>query len=198
MIRVLIIADTLPRARRLGELIEGDERLHVIDVRAATELEPLPFAPADVILAASAELTQLRTGGPGVVVLSEELPETAVFAESVRAWLPAHSSPEEIIAALIAAASGLSVLTGGQVKEWITHEKSELDLESSYMETLTPRELEVLRMLADGLANKQVALQLGISEHTAKFHVSQILAKLGAGTRTEAVTIGIRRGLVPV
>ena len=61
---------------------------------------------------------------------------------------------------------------------------------------LTPRELEVLRMMAEGAANKTIAWKLGISEHTVKFHVASILVKLGAGTRTEAVTIGIRKGLV--
>jgi DNA-binding NarL/FixJ family response regulator len=63
---------------------------------------------------------------------------------------------------------------------------------------LTSRELEVLRMLAEGAANKNIAWQLKISEHTVKFHVAQILAKLNAGTRTEAVTIGIRTGLIMV
>jgi DNA-binding NarL/FixJ family response regulator len=63
---------------------------------------------------------------------------------------------------------------------------------------LTAREIEVLRMLADGAANKIIAWQLKISEHTVKFHVAQILAKLNAGTRTEAVTIGIRKGLILV
>ncbi|HEY1339437.1 MAG TPA: response regulator transcription factor, partial [Bryobacteraceae bacterium] len=63
---------------------------------------------------------------------------------------------------------------------------------------LTPRELEVLRMMADGAANKIIAWKLGISEHTVKFHVASILTKLNAGTRTEAVTMGIRRGLVLV
>jgi DNA-binding NarL/FixJ family response regulator len=53
-------------------------------------------------------------------------------------------------------------------------------------------------MLADGVANKNIAWQLKISEHTVKFHVAQILAKLNAGTRTEAVTIGIRKGLIMV
>jgi DNA-binding CsgD family transcriptional regulator len=61
---------------------------------------------------------------------------------------------------------------------------------------LTPRELEVLRMLAEGAANKTIAWKLEISEHTAKFHVASILAKLNAGTRTEAVTQGVRRGLI--
>jgi DNA-binding NarL/FixJ family response regulator len=63
---------------------------------------------------------------------------------------------------------------------------------------LTARESEVLGMLAEGLGNKAIAARLGISTHTAKFHVASILAKLGAGSRTEAVTIGMRRGLVAI
>ncbi|MBZ5660269.1 MAG: LuxR C-terminal-related transcriptional regulator [Acidobacteriia bacterium] len=63
-------------------------------------------------------------------------------------------------------------------------------------ESLTPRESEVLQILASGLANKEIAARLAISEHTAKFHVASILGKVGAGSRTEAVSIGIRCGLV--
>jgi DNA-binding NarL/FixJ family response regulator len=65
-------------------------------------------------------------------------------------------------------------------------------------EDLTAREVEVLRLMARGYRNKQLATLLNISEHTAKFHVSSVLAKLGARTRTEAVTIGMTRGLVAV
>ena len=61
---------------------------------------------------------------------------------------------------------------------------------------LTPREIEVLRLLAEGASNKMIAHQLGISDHTAKFHVGSILSKMNAGTRTEAVTLGMRMGLV--
>jgi NarL family two-component system response regulator YdfI len=61
---------------------------------------------------------------------------------------------------------------------------------------LTPREIEVLRLLADGASNKLIAHKLGISDHTVKFHVTSILSKLNAGTRTEAVTLGVRMGLV--
>jgi DNA-binding NarL/FixJ family response regulator len=61
---------------------------------------------------------------------------------------------------------------------------------------LTPREIEVLRLLADGMSNKIIAHQLGISDHTVKFHVTSILTKLNAGSRTEAVTLGVRMGLV--
>ena len=65
-------------------------------------------------------------------------------------------------------------------------------------EPLTAREREVLTLVADGLPNKAIARELGISEHTAKFHVGSLLAKLGAGSRTEAVTLATRRGLLSV
>lgn len=61
---------------------------------------------------------------------------------------------------------------------------------------LTPRETEVLRLMADGASNKIIAQKLGISDHTAKFHVTSILSKLNAGTRTEAVMLGVRMGLI--
>ena len=66
------------------------------------------------------------------------------------------------------------------------------------VEALTPREMDVLEMLAEGLSNKMIAHRLSISDHTAKFHVNSILAKLNAGTRTEAVTRGIRLGLIKI
>ena len=65
-------------------------------------------------------------------------------------------------------------------------------------QTLTPRETEVLGMIADGLGNKIIAARLGISTHTVKFHIASIFAKLEAGSRTEAVTIGIRKGLLMI
>ncbi len=64
--------------------------------------------------------------------------------------------------------------------------------------SLTPRELQVLGLLADGLANKEIAYQLGFSTHTAKFHVESLLKKLNAANRAEAVREGIRRGLIGV
>jgi len=65
-------------------------------------------------------------------------------------------------------------------------------------EPLTPREREVLVLLSLGLSNREIAERLGISPHTAKFHVSSIFGKLGAGSRAEAVSQGIRDGLIPV
>jgi DNA-binding NarL/FixJ family response regulator len=63
---------------------------------------------------------------------------------------------------------------------------------------LTRRELSVLRLVAHGLGNKEIASELGISTHTVKYHLASLLAKLGVHSRTEAVTIGLRRGLVPL
>jgi DNA-binding NarL/FixJ family response regulator len=70
------------------------------------------------------------------------------------------------------------------------------DPSSARAERLTPREREVLELLGQGLSNRQIAQRLGISEHTAKFHVGSLSGKLGASSRTEAVSRGIRRGLI--
>ncbi len=67
-----------------------------------------------------------------------------------------------------------------------------------FEEPLTPREIEVLELLAEGLANKAIAARLSISDQTVKFHVASICAKLGAANRTEAVRLAIRRGIIPV
>jgi DNA-binding NarL/FixJ family response regulator len=69
---------------------------------------------------------------------------------------------------------------------------------TALVEPLTPRETEVLRAMAQGWANKEIAAELGISEHTAKFHVASVLGKLNAATRAEAVAVGIRTGLIPI
>jgi two-component system, NarL family, response regulator YdfI len=79
-----------------------------------------------------------------------------------------------------------------------SRESTETDVSTSKVDALTEREVEVLGMLAEGLGNKTIAHRLGISEHTVKFHVSSVIAKLGASGRTEAVTIGIRRGLIMI
>ena len=66
------------------------------------------------------------------------------------------------------------------------------------VESLTPREMEVLELLADGLPNKRIAARLGMSPETVKFHVAQISGKLGVANRTEAVRVAIRRGLLSI
>jgi len=139
-----------------------------------------------------------------VVVLAEPASLAAfssALRDGVRAVLPNDISPDQLVAGLEAAATGLLVLHPTQVPApanangfaSTSARSPELD---ELAEPLTPRESEVLQMLATGLGNKEIASKLAISEHTIKFHVASILGKLGAGTRTEAVSIGIRRGLV--
>ena len=92
------------------------------------------------------------------------------------------------------AASGLAVVDPRELETMLTSSASVPV--SAEAHSLTARELDVLRMMAEGAANKAIAWKLGISEHTAKFHVASILGKLHAASRTEAVTIGVRRGLI--
>jgi DNA-binding NarL/FixJ family response regulator len=98
----------------------------------------------------------------------------------------------------MAVAQDLTVLTAEQARQYLPGRDTRRIGSDHFVERLTQRELQVLKMLAAGLANKEIAGQLGISDHTAKFHVAQILAKLGAGSRAEAVAIAIRRSLIPI
>jgi len=114
----------------------------------------------------------------------------------IRAALPGDISPEQLVATLQAVASGLLVLHPSHANEGLPAGSAPTRALDELAESLTRRELEVLQMLAAGLSNKEIAARLSISEHTVKFHVASILGKLGAGSRTEAVSLGIRRGLV--
>lgn len=106
----------------------------------------------------------------------------------VRGALSREPTPAQIRAAVHAAAAGLFVMPAEGFLP-----ASPVD---QMAEALTAREMDVIEMLAEGLSNKMIAHRLSISDHTAKFHVNSILAKLNAGTRTEAVTRGIRLGLI--
>ena len=134
-----------------------------------------------------------------VVVLADWTPRGSVaeaLRAGVRAALPLNMSSDQMFAALQAAAQGLVVLHSQEVNDVIPVAAPTLQPLAELAEPLTRREREVLQMLAGGLANKEIAARLNISEHTVKFHVASVLGKLGAGTRTEAVALGIRRGLV--
>jgi DNA-binding NarL/FixJ family response regulator len=96
-------------------------------------------------------------------------------------------------AASLSAARALAV----EVDAYLMAAASRLD-EAPPVERLTPRETEVLQLLADGLANKVIAAKLGVSEETVKFHLASVFGKLGASNRTDAVRQAIRRGLVPL
>jgi NarL family two-component system response regulator YdfI len=135
---------------------------------------------------------------PTVVLTEATSPATSAQAlqAGIRAVLPSEISTDQLAAALQAAAAGLVVLHPSEIPVTFPALAPASQPLAELPEPLTRREREVLQMLAAGLANKEIAARLNISEHTAKFHVAAILGKLGAATRTEAVALGIRRGLV--
>jgi DNA-binding NarL/FixJ family response regulator len=124
--------------------------------------------------------------------------DRAVERGPARALLPRDAASGEILAAIDAVVAGLVVLHPEALGPRQRREAWPARMTADPAQPLTAREVEVLEMLAEGLGNKIIAAQLGISSHTAKYHVASILAKLGAGSRTEAVTIGMRRGLVAI
>nr|MBA3451449.1 response regulator transcription factor [Chloroflexia bacterium] len=111
------------------------------------------------------------------------------------AYLPSHVDARALAAAVHAAIAGLIVLDPTVAGATGVHAHARA---SNDGESLTGRERQVLLLVAEGLPNKAIARELGISEHTAKFHVGSLLGKLGAGSRTEAVTLATRRGILPV
>lgn len=134
----------------------------------------------------------------GVLILVSEGGErSSLILDSVNiAWgiLPLEAPIEQFEAAVRAIAVGLSIGKPSAIS-FLSDEEA-INLDDPLIDPLTDRELEVLQLLAQGKANKQIALDLAISEHTVKFHVSSIYNKLGAANRTEAVRLGVRRGLV--
>jgi len=137
---------------------------------------------------------------PVVVLTESAAPATSAHAlqAGIRALLSSEISTDQLAAALQAAAAGLVVLHPAEIPAAFPAAAPASQPLAELPEPLTRREREVLQMLAAGLANKEIAARLHISDHTAKFHVAAILGKLGAATRTEAVALGIRRGLVLV
>jgi NarL family two-component system response regulator YdfI len=146
---------------------------------------------ADVLLAA-ATLDDLAAGPP-IVLLGEPVWNPQAIRLGVRAMLPHDAASGEIVAAIHAAANGLAAVDPRDLEGWIAGPVAAPQAEAG---PLTPREIEVLAMMAEGAANKTIAWKLNISEHTAKFHVASILGKLNAGTRAEAVALGMKRGLI--
>lgn len=197
MIRVLIAAHSAMTRAGLETLVASAPSLQLAgsysDAFAAEALHP------DVLLAEGAleDLPPPAARAPAIVLLSSESQPAfthEAFKLGVRAVLARDASPGAILAAVEAAAGGLAVIEPGELEPLLA--ASAPVPVSAASAALTARELDVLRLVAEGDANKEIAWKLGISEHTAKFHVASILGKLNAGSRTEAVTIGIRRGLV--
>jgi len=129
---------------------------------------------------------------PSIEIVHDASEADVVVGE--RGTLSRELVSAQIRAAVHVAAAGLLVMPA----EGFLPASSRSSSGEPMTEALTAREMDVIEMLAEGLSNKMIAHRLSISDHTAKFHVNSILAKLNAGTRTEAVTRGIRLGLIKI
>lgn len=160
-----------------------------------SELQP------DVLLADLDASTGFGPASLPTVALVDE-PDTTwipvALLSGVKAILSRDADMQEIIPALHAAHAGFLFLAPEFTHDLLAHVRAPQGPADAPLEELTPREIEILRQLAEGSANREIAAQLGISEHTVKFHISSILNKLDASTRTEAVTLGIRTGLIVI
>ncbi len=170
--RVAVQATSNSVRRGLAALIRASPSFELVE--SSAELVLLELEPGE----------SLSLVGSPVLVLAGRPPRPSELSR-VRGWIPADLEEEDILAALEVVARGLIVLHPDMA--------SAPELAS---ETLTGRERQLLGLMAEGLANKEMAARLGISEHTVKFHLSSIFTKLDANSRTEAVTAAIRRGLI--
>ncbi len=201
---IIVVADDALVAARLEALLREVASARVV-IAATRQLPTLAAesAPGIVILAMSAQATAralatLRSAGralPAIVITSA--PHAAWTArarrDGVRAVLRHDATAEELAAAIAATRAGLLALHPDAVDGAPAAAATPA---AGAAAALTPREHDVLEMMAEGMSNRAIAVRLKISRHTAKFHVASVLTKLGARSRTEAVTAGVRQGLI--
>ena len=203
-LRVLIVAsDPLARAGLVG-LVDAVPRCTVVGQMAPEEdvVSGLDLYRPDVMVwdlgwdpeVAFEQLAALGKGSPPVVaLLSDGAQGAEVIAAGARGLLPRDVDPESLETALVGVSRGLVVMAPGLVPSPVSDGVPPQTLGAP---DLTPREREVLQLVAEGMGNKSIAHNLSVSEHTVKFHVNSILGKLGAQSRTEAVTQAARLGLL--
>jgi two-component system, NarL family, response regulator YdfI len=121
---------------------------------------------------------------------------TRALRANVKAILNRDAPPEDILSAIESTYSGLVVLEPDVIETVLGGVRLITADPPALSQALTEREIQVLQLLAEGVGNKVIATRLNISEHTVKFHISSVLSKMGAASRTEAVTQGIRNGLI--
>ena len=211
MIRILIAARSSIVQAGLEAMITREPTLQIVGrITALAALESsLCSEQPDAIVLEAALLTdshletlavlQQEVAIALLVAPTESYSATTLLPLGVKAILPIDVTADELILTVEAISVGLIVLHP-DVSDALLHEQpssSGSELPFDFVETpLTPRELELLQLLATGLGNKAIARQMNISEHTVKFHISSIFCKLNASSRTEAVMLGMRLGLI--
>ncbi|HKY36363.1 MAG TPA: response regulator transcription factor [Polyangiaceae bacterium] len=184
---VVVARDPLARSG-LAAVLSAYPGLILAEARVSVDGEP----SADVIVWDAPE-AEARVPGAPVLALVEGASEARQALRSgARGALSRSTSTPSIAPAALAVAAGHFVLDAAFVRALVELE-GPLPTAAS---PISPREHEVLELVAEGLSNRDIAARLGISRHTAKFHVNAILDKLGAATRTEAVVLAARSGLL--
>jgi DNA-binding NarL/FixJ family response regulator len=209
-IRVLVVAASSVRRTELVQLVSEDSSFKIagsLSGFAGLSTSVMGLRP-DVVLVDLADsdpqflstLAFLEAADVSTLALVDN-PETSWISQALRAGvrgiLARNSAAPEIQMALRVASQNL-VLLDPDLARRVSTDKRVSTPENDYeeLDPLTAREIEVLRMMAEGFGNREIASRLGISDNTVKFHISSILGKLGASSRTEAVTLGIRKGLI--
>ena len=214
MIDVLVEASSPDLYAEIADLLRDHSRLRLIESAPDTAAgEESQRQPGVVVVAVDAggeaafeSLGWVAAGVPIILLVENSARRISqALPPGVRAILPRNVTPAEIAGAIEGVSAGLYVFHPSDVDSISMLRPREApvaevapELAEPLVEHLTPREIEVLQLLSEGLGNKEIASRLNISEHTAKFHVASIMGKLGAMSRTEAVTLGIRHGLVMI
>src|SRR5215467_2696600 len=190
---------TAPTFQVVGSFPIGNALAHFENLQPDVVLLDLESPVDEAMLQALESGDMLRNSALVILIDDPEFSVANALFAGVRAVIPRAATAEEIVAAIQASVAGLVVLHPDALRSVLSPmpsgDQPELDPAD---QILSPREIEVLRMIAEGLGNKEIASKLGISDHTVKFHISSIFAKLSASSRTEAVIIGIREGLIMV
>jgi DNA-binding NarL/FixJ family response regulator len=204
-LRVLVVAED-PLARAGLATLLADQPGCIVAGQVAVDSElatAVPVYRPDVVVwdigSDSARALDRGTGlrdlgVPIVALLPDESDVGTVWGDGARGLLLRTASVEHLGAALAAVAQGLAVIDPAFAAVLLPVARDQSPAQP--VEDLTPRELQVLRLMAEGQSNKAIARALGISEHTVKFHVNAILGKLNVSSRTEAVVHATRLGLI--
>ena len=209
-LRVLIVSSN-PLARGgLGAMLEGMPRVKAVGLAGTAEAASLAgqLLPDVVLLDvgdgeledldAIARLAAAQPGLPIVALAADQGALAQALGFGASALLPAAVDSETLAAALLASARGLVSIPRQEIATLLPHEERIEPALNAPTESLTPRELEVLQLMARGLTNRQIARRLEISEHTVKFHAGAVLGKMNARSRAEAVARAIGLGWILV
>jgi DNA-binding NarL/FixJ family response regulator len=199
LIRVTIVSPNPALRIGLREMLGRHPDIQVVG--ETVDLADVNENETEVAVLASVSPARLLESKPAfaILFLTDNLQWVRLMLNSSsQAWgaLPPDATEDELAAAVRAAAEGLWVGAPSLIGELFQDFKQREYSNEALVEPLTARETEVLQLTAQGLANKQIALTLGVSEHTVKFHLSSLYAKLGISSRTEAVKRGIELGLI--